>query len=239
MTRTLIKLLALLALLLPLNADVVVIIQPAGPPTYLVSEDFEGTGTPAGWTDDTTSGGTIDHDYATSPAPLVGSQSVQIDATTTGHINTSKTFAAQSTVECYVQIYMDNAGVGGVTSTARLVGFWGSSGATEVGTLRYDSSNLRFNIICGSTVVSGTIGSHYDTLYHVWLRYVKGTGANATLEAYISTTGTKPGSPTISTSAGTSTVDADQLRVITGGRNHDPVIYDKVRVNPSIGSDPT
>lgn len=50
------------------------------------------------------------------------------------------------------------------------------------------------------------------TPYYVWWDYTPGTGANGTANFYWSTDGTKPGSPNLSVSNGTSTTDVQYIQ---------------------------
>ncbi len=90
---------------------------------------------------------------------------------------------------------------------------------------------------CGSTTADSGAGVvAINTTYHCWMHYIKGTGANAELYVYISTTSTLP-SVTVSTTAGTSTTDASKFHVLTPAST--VLKVDKVRVDDAaIGSAP-
>jgi hypothetical protein len=67
-------------------------------------------------------------------------------------------------------------------------------------------SDSTFTLFNGTTSTScGAMST--GTTYYIWLDGAKGTGSNGTANAYISTTATKPGSPTCSVTTGTATTD--------------------------------
>lgn len=191
-------------------------------PTYLVSEDFEGTGVPSGWTDT----GSNNWDYSTSPAPLVGSQSLQNSA------DCYVDFTGQSAVWVYFTYYCP--------STIAATNPWVSlqtSGGVDVAYLRsLNSGDLR-----GLAVTTLQTASAVETInqqYHIWLHYVKGTGANAVFQMYIATTDTRPGSPSVNISTGDATSDVARFRLFK--RNVNSTIFDKIRISTSeIGSSPS
>lgn len=195
-----------------------------GGATYLVEEDCEGTGTPASWTD---SGTTIDWDF--TGTVLAGAQSVQLSSQNARIL--SPTFAAQANLRGYFLYRADTLLAASVTICA----FIGPGVSAEVrtdGTLRIGGS------VNSPTTVATMVA---DTTYHVWVQYIKGTGANAVYSVAFSTTGTKPTSGDNFTSAttGTETTDCTALRLHCESSLTATVIFDKIRADDAdIGDSP-
>lgn len=198
----------------------------AAAPTYLVKQDFEGAGYDNGetWTENASP----NEDYTTSPAPLAGSQSWQT-AAVGGEAYTS--FTGQST--CYAYAMFNFSALDNAVEVFEIR----DSGGTYVTRIRIfsDGSVRAINFASGTTSAAGTIA--INTTYHMWIKYVKGTGANSTSDVWISTTSTKPGSPTISVSGAGSNTDAARVAVM--GWNGGNYIWDKIRIDDAdIGSAP-
>jgi hypothetical protein len=193
LTRAITPFLLFLLLSLPAHAVTVVVGQPivAGDsPSYILSEDCEGTGAPSGWTDATSeeTSGSIDWDYATSPSPLVGSQSVYM--TSNGQRYCYKIFGATNPCHIYFVcnledintaghpiIHLDDASMNGLL-IFRVDTATGYARVTDLG----DSSNHESTY----TITEGA------TLHH-WID----TTASGTVSWYINTSATKPASPEI------------------------------------------
>jgi len=74
-----------------------------------------------------------------------------------------------------------------------------------------------------------------DTVYHVWVRYVEGSGADAIMQIYHSLDATRPGSATVTRNTGTAVEPIAKVRLRASSST--TVIYDKWRVaNEEIGS---
>lgn len=188
--------------------------------SYLLQENFEGTGYELSWTETSTP----DEDYTTTV--LAGSQSWFADATTKyAHAN----FTAQD--DCWAYALYRFNGTPGANS---IVFSLRNSSDAELCSFRHRSANTP-QAGPGSPTAGSALSS--GTTYHVWLHYIKGTGANATTELYISTTGTRPGSPTSVATNSTGTTQASRIRISghSGG-----AIFDKIRVSATaIGDNPT
>jgi len=89
-----------------------------------------------------------------------------------------------------------------------------------------------------ATSSSGIVST--GSTYGIWIRYVKGSGANGICEIYVSGAGneTKPGSAAVSTAAGDWAANVAGIRLLSVAT--DQIIFDKVRVADTqiIGSDP-
>lgn len=198
-----------------------------GGPSYLLSEDWEGSGTPPGWTHST---GDVDPDYTTTV--LDGAQSLYVP---TPRVATSPDFAPQSELWAYVMFHYLTAPTG--ASRYALI-FRGAS--NEVCLAFHFGSALSPGARHGS--VTGSLGSalSLNTTYHAWLHWVASSGAgDGFAEIFVDTPATRPGSPTATVSTGDATADAVRLELgnsTTGSGNR---IFDKLRVSASeIGSNP-
>lgn len=188
---------------------------------YLIQEDCEGTGTPAGWNNL----GSPDWDYTVSP--LAGTQSLNLPALTTG--STNDWGSNQNTIYGYIMARF------GATpaSTRPIIIIQDSTGAT-IGAIR--QKNTAFIDITHGANGSSNLGITPGTDYHIWWDYTIGTGTDGVCNLYLSTTSTKPGSPDRTVSNGTGTTAPRRLKLL-GQENG--VVLDKIRVSTSnIGSNP-
>ncbi len=201
--------------------------------SYLLQDDFEGPGYESGtWTE---TGATIDDQYATAPAPLVGSYSLYITPTGTFRSTKSPQFTASDTVYAYFQFRINTLNT--TANQVKIFSIW--NGGTELMAVYQASSKLQIKV--PTTNIPGTTTLDTNTTYHMWVRYTRGTGADAVGTMWLSDSATKPGAPEVTTSEGASTLQADyiSLRSSNGGTYTVDIIFDKVRVSDSdIGSDP-
>lgn len=201
--------------------------------SYLVAENFEGTGYEASGTEVGT--GTLDEDYATSPAPLVGSQSLRIaNSVQPGRVYWS--FTAQADVWAYFQVNWVTLPATG----KQFAGF--SSGAdTPQLSIEFQAGGV-IRVRGGSQNATTVDGMTTGVTYHVWIHYTKGSGSNAFVDIGFSTDGTKPtsGNKYASKSNGTTTLDADRFYFGSSGNGTWEAVFDKLRVSSSaIGDNPT
>lgn len=191
-----------------------------GGSSYLVDENFEGAGTPSGWS-------ITGFSPTYSTAPITGLQSLhkpQDWATYTAE----KTFTAQDEVWVYL-----TAKFGGTYNTFYVL----NGGATSLASIYVDDGTYMYFNFEGAVGGNWVAGWSQNTVYHFWIRYVKGTGSNGIVEFYRSTNATKPSSPTFTATYCTSTVQAD--RVSFSVSNGMEVWVDDVKVSASsIGSNP-
>lgn len=201
--------------------------------SYLLEENFEGTGAPSGWN----SGGTVNWDYTTTV--LQGSQSLLVDATSGSGWALTTTFTAQTTIEVYF-LYRTS------TPTA-------DAGYTSDVFYLRDGSSIRMSLVLlsnatlwlthgANSAASGTAFSA-NTTYHVWLRYVAGSGANGVAKVAASTTGTRPTADPIyaEVTTGTATTSVDNLMLVATNMpiNKPLSIFDRLLVSTSaIGDNP-
>lgn len=190
--------------------------------SYLLEEDFETnySGPPPGWS------GTLSFYVTTSPLRGVASM-----AATNTNQSASVPFTSSSEVWVFTMLNPTGGNFLGELielrdgSDANLIffGIWGAA-------------NLRLR--GGGKDEFPAFSIDFNTTYYVWIRYVAGSGSNSLAEFYVSTTATKPGTPTYSWSNGNSTTSASKLAFSGGGGGFGK--WDYIRVSAtSIGSDPT
>jgi hypothetical protein len=193
---------------------------------YLINQNFEGTG----YDNSESWSGSWDADYATAPAPLVGSQSAHA---TTAIAMTSPSFTASGDVWVYFQLYF-NARI----DNTSIFDFRNATPASVASISTRPGSLARCSN--GTVNSSDSVGTFTTgTKYHCWGHYVKGTGANGFMSFGWSTTGTKPtsGNNYVQVTTGTATTDVTAIR-FNGAASQDMII-DHVLVSTStIGDNP-
>lgn len=203
--------------------------DPAGgaAPSYLVEENFEGAGQPAGWSDV----GSPNYDFDVSGFSMQGSQGVEL-AGDNDRATPPSFGVAQAEAWAFFQfrVTVKNSGF-------TFFVFLGPGVSAEV----QAGNTIRIGGSVNGNPTDNTIS--LDTTYHAWARYKKGTGANAEFEFGYSTTTTKPVAGTAFRSiatTGTETVDCTgiQLRSESGATN--TIIFDKLRADDAnIGDNPS
>lgn len=193
--------------------------------SYLVSEDFE-TGMP-GWT---IKGSTIKTNFTPY---LEGNYSLMVLSQFDDQA--FKMYSAPATNWTYM---LFKCGPGAAGEQCQVMHLWDAN-SNEVakilvdgdGTLSADQGSATTSTATANVVTS-------NSLYMIWTRYVAGSGANGILDIYVGTNSTtRPASPTVSCTTGTSTNNA-------AGIDFEPYptrtnIIDHVRVSASeIGSNP-
>lgn len=191
---------------------------------YLLSLNFEETGAPAGFT---LTSGTFNWDATDWPGGVPeGAQSLKF--TQNNQIG-YWSFAGTADIWAYGILHIPSG------SPVNLIPFrLADSSGNVMCSVTFTSAGA-LQITVGSSTTNGSYS--FDQNYHLWLHYTKGTGANAVGEAYISTTGTKPGSPNVSRTSGTSTADVARLKLDPANTHN--MWIDKIRVSATtIGSNP-
>ncbi len=202
---------------------------------YFMTENFEAPGYENVWTQ-AGSGGVINDQYNSPPAPLQGLYSLRIQNIGDNRRTTNAFSLTHSTVYGFGMVYFPNLpnnreffGIWNAGTQLMSVGVLGTTGSLYV----EDAGGFR-------TSVPNSLS--LNTLYFVWFRYTKGTGANATYEVQFSTSTTKPagGNDTLTYTTGTSTLDANRFVIgATGGAASFQIITDKIRLSDTeIGSSP-
>jgi len=188
--------------------------------TFIVDEKCEGTGTPAGWTN---ASGSPNWDY--TAVPLEAAQSLYL-ASNAAIVRARIDWTDLTEVWIYFLWRFTNGTVPG----AGAVAFGGlsanGSAATTIPLTLSSASRLAFSASPTATVT-------VDTTYHIWLHYIQGTGANATVDIGFSTTGVRPTSGTgfAQTTIGAQTTLAGRLWLGPSGTTLlCDTIFDKIRV---------
>lgn len=198
--------------------------QAAAGPTDYLREDFESTGIETGWGEYSAVFPAY-WDYATSPAPLAGTQSwLGTNKWSIGRSTNSVT-ASGHLFGFYLLSYPDSFddGVNGyqmrILNGSTSVGFINCRGDGKIYYAAGSSSSA------GSTITTGTV-------YSVWWEWQKGTGANAIMRVWLTNGSTvKPASPSMTLSNGNATLDANIYTMSGCGTNK--AIVDNVLVGPS------
>jgi hypothetical protein len=238
----------ILALLFASTAQAILWIVPTRPGTpppagYEFTETFEGSTLDdqsnngydnSGWGSYQPGAANNPH-YATSPAPLEGSYSLRTATDDLANVGRTTGYTSSGTFAVYCMVHVPT-----VWNEAHVIWLRNSS-AVVVLALHMDATDGKFQIgdhqLINNGVTADATGFNLATTYHIWLEYIKGTGANGQGKLYVSTTSTKPGSPTASFNTGTATTDAYELLVFGGasGAIIDRVIADGTQ---TIGSAP-
>lgn len=171
------------------------------PCTGCTNETFEGTGTVvAGYIYG--GGGITNVDYATSPAPLVGSQSFLIRNDAFAGSYQEKLMPTATNGAMRFMFNITNTVVNGV----RIASFADTGGSVQI-QIQVQGGKLR---IAHGTATADTVTSvSANTTYYCWLYGQKGTGANGIANVAFSTSKTRPtsGNGFAEVTTGTATLD--------------------------------
>ena len=167
--------------------------------TYLVRENFEGSGVPNKWAD----GGrpsAANFDYTADP--LTGKQSLFLDATTSASDAIVK-FGDRS--EIWISFKLKFTGIG-LSDFIYLLYLRDKGNVNVIRLFFYgNGTNVKFRLYNGTANGLGSQIVSNGTIYYLWLRVRKGDGTNGISELYVSTDGKRPASPDISLTAGSNT----------------------------------
>jgi hypothetical protein len=191
----------------------------AAGPSYLVSEDCEGTGTPSGWTD---TGTPIDWDFSD------GTQWLRINDDTAR--SQSPTFAATTDFWGYVKFKVVSADFNAIC-------------------LFLEGPDIEIQLFEDNTMrVSGSVNSFptvalvpNNTEIEIWVHYVAGSGANASCSVAFSTDGSKPTSGDNFTqfTTGSETTGVTNFECRNEGGGVQDFRFDKIRADDAnIGTSP-
>lgn len=205
-------------------------------PTYLASESFDPAGYDLSWTET----GTPDEDYTTSPAPLEGTQSIYLpgcSAATDQKAYVAFTVTAGQPQEFY---WLINFTALDMTSQKTLA--VASTTGNARATINISSTGQLCATAFGGTTVCTVTTMAEATTYHVWGRYLPGTGADAFASTAFSTDGVRPtsGNNYAESTNGTVTVNTNRLELwgdYGTGTNCISAIFDKVRVDDATITD--
>lgn len=147
-------------------------------PAWLISEGFEGTGTPSGWT---TVGSGDNFDYTTTV--LEGSESLGIEGT----VDSAAQFTFAGQTDCYVYFQFRMTALPAVSINGLAITDSGGSAICYVGV--NSSGTATINVVGGGNATSvGAMSS--GTKYHCWLHFFPATTCIASFA--FSTDGIEP-----------------------------------------------
>lgn len=210
-------------------------------PSYLFSESFDGStacgdGSHSNCDNTYTITGTsIDFNYTTAPAPLVGTYSCFMDSDG-GYDRIKGTFTDDSPVYLYFIIDFETL----TLTTEKPWLFLKDSGDnTTYAELKFTTSET-IKILHGTASDTGSTVIGTANTYHIWVEYTKDSGPDdGVMKLYLNTSDTKPGAVEAEISAGTSESDVGLVDFIAYEAEFE-YILDKVRVDDvTIGSSPS
>jgi len=177
----------------------------AGGITYLVNQNFEGTGYDNSET--WTSSGTVYPDYTTTP--LRGSQDLRL----VNADSNAKSPVVSSATTVYGRFMVDFAVL--PAGTTRFFGLY--NGATRIGEIAQQITGRITGVITGCTQFYAAAGyaMSVGTPYYIWWAYTNNGGTGSTLEIWQSTDSTKPGTSIGSCANGTTSTDTNAVRFET------------------------
>ena len=167
--------------------------------SYLVNEDFSGTGSPSGWsTYDQNGTGTIDWDYG-SPEQLRLVADTYFDTRAIWPTHTATSTISGKIVFTVVNLPTDSMTFIAVQDASENI-------------LAYIQINAsyRLNLYHGTAVDYGTSAETLSasTEYVIEFDYASGTGSDGTMDLYLyESSGSKPETPNLTITTGTSTAD--------------------------------
>lgn len=195
---------------------------------FLYQEKFEGTGTPASWTNS----GSPDYDYATTPAPLEGTKSLRV-VTSSSSVYAYYSITSTDTVYLYYIVDCPD-----FDSFENIVGL--RSGTTQILQHRWGGNNAVSQIyISGLTTLTTVSPFNEGTTYHCWLEYTASSGASdGVVRFYYGTTATK-GTVYYETTTHNETGSVDRIYFGDSGTTTMDLIFDNfVYDDEAIGSSP-
>jgi hypothetical protein len=217
---------------------------------FSMSEDFDGSSScgissysncnVTGWAVDPYNNVGIQNlNYSTSPAPLNGSSSMYVNVGSEnahGSCVYQTLPTATSPVYAFWEMNIGNLGVSTGYNTVNVYLFDASANSLANFIVTNPSGTRYAGIADQSTNNASSFQLTQGTTYYVWMDYTKGTGSNAIYHLYINNAPSKPGSPTLTVSTGTSTADVSYVDFCawnSTGYISDSVVYDHIRISSS------
>lgn len=195
------------------------------PPTYLLTESFEGTGYEnTGWIE----GGSPNEDY--TALVLSGAQSLNCGNSQT----IRRTVSFGDSIYSYFQIRWVT-----YSPYVTLVSWLNASGSM-MAEFYCNSAGAPVTMCHGGVCRNGTTPLVAGTTYHMWMEWTKATNANGTLKFYVSTNGIKPVSPevNITNGAGGAITQIKYGPQGSGNVIFDRLFFDDVPIGSNPGSPP-
>jgi Pectate lyase superfamily protein len=156
---------------------------PTATPSYLVNEDFEGTGVPSGWF----RGGSADFDYTGSP--LDGSQSLRCVGATNDYGEVTQASGLLNNAELWFKFRIK---VTTLPSTGyQLIAMFADADEAYIYALYLTTGGnlLVFDGVGGAIAETTVDALSAGTVYDIWGHYKKGTGLNGVCEVSFATAG--------------------------------------------------
>lgn len=190
-----------------------------GGPSYIVNEDGEGTGTPAGWSDT----GSVNWDFTSNV--VSGAQALFLNHSATANYTEFTTSAHNN---LYASAWFRT---GGTPSAQKMIMGFYDGASNKLCSVELDDAD--WELLHGASNPKTTGNQQAaSTWYRLWLEYEAGSGSNGVARLYISTTGAKPVSPTLSTTTGTAIAGAVKLR-LGGTVYNNGMTFDDIRLSTS------
>lgn len=194
--------------------------------TYLINEDFEGTGTPSGWTME---GGTIvNYDYTSTV--LAGSQSFFLDYATGGDLS-AITPSFTGAGDIYIG-FMLRASAMPSAADAEFIYIRNAADANQ-GFFKVGSDGhitVSLPGVGGESSGAGIVSTSGTT--YIKIRYQKGTGSNGIITGYTSSNGTS-WTQSAQLTGGTGTTNITYIRLIVPFGDPQAWIIDNFKVATS------
>lgn len=208
---------------------------------FSITETFEATGYDN--TEFTTQAGSPNPDYATTPAPLVGTKSLSIPSSATNHANNVLCDIGSELDEVWgkATVYFEEA-----TDQASFFPIFlynGTNATTDANivanvTVQSSSqdrwrSNVGYTVGLGTQQTAAANSCVTNTQYWIWWRYKKGTGTDAIFQFWYNTSDNKAGATLLSTTDGQRTDGCRYIRFCTPSTVLNRVIWDQITVSDS------
>jgi hypothetical protein len=202
-----------------------VALKPPSAPSYLLEENFEGTGTPTGFS---VTSGTIDFDATPPSSSPNGGECIKI---TQRNNVVEYSISTSSALYLYFQFYVDSTGFAATEIVKFETGVNSRAAALSLNADATDNLELRSGYNSEDAPANDYSA---DTWYHCWIYYNPATGEQ-NLE--FNTTGTRSGSGDgyVSRTISTTSNSINKLR-IEGRRNANTYI-DRVLISESVIGD--
>jgi hypothetical protein len=200
-----------------------------GTSSFLVHQNFEGTGydNSETWIATTGTGGSIDPDEATTV--LRGSQSLRIYAGDSGQTSVTRINlgTTQNELWGFARVRIGSTLPGADTFFLRLYNVANDYNSGQIN-IRATGNGKIANGLTEATAVG--IWSPNVT-YYMWFYWTKGTGSDGLARLYIGTSSTRPASPITTLTAGNASFSPDsvQLRSL----NQATLYFDQVQISTS------
>jgi len=210
---------------------------------YLICQNFEGTGydNSESWTEVINGDAVINEDYATSPAPLRGSQSLYMNTGTyTG--TTFYTYFTLSPTQDTVYTRFIFKPVSYPANVSNITAILSTGSSVKVAVEYVSDNTFKFAVSDGATnTYSSDVSNFHDHQYTIWFQVSKGTGANGILKMYYavdSTTKPETAAISVTNAANTNAISVVYPYINAWGTTKTvQAIYDQILVKTTeIGS---